>query len=127
MASFRDLLKQAKSQIREVDPAGAEALIEGGALLLDVREPEEWQTGHAPGATLLAMGQVLGRRDELDPARRIVVVCRSGGRSAAVTQSLRAWGFDAVNLAGGMCAWSAAGLRVTPEPSPDLANAPPVE
>lgn len=118
----------APPEVPEVGARAARTMVDDGAVLLDVREPDEWQTGHAPGATLLAMGQVLGRRDELDPGRRIVVVCRSGGRSAAVTQSLRAWGFDAVNLAGGMCAWSAAGLPVvTPEPSPDLANAPPVE
>jgi rhodanese-related sulfurtransferase/glyoxylase-like metal-dependent hydrolase (beta-lactamase superfamily II) len=118
----------APPEVPEVGARAARTMIDGGAVLLDVREPDEWQTGHAPGATLLAMGQVLGRRDELDPARRIVVVCRSGGRSAAVTQSLRAWGFDAVNLAGGMCAWSAAGLPVvTPEPSPDLAKATPIE
>jgi DMSO/TMAO reductase YedYZ molybdopterin-dependent catalytic subunit len=68
------------------------------------------------------MGHVLEHRSDLPQDRRIVVVCRSGGRSAAVTESLCAWGFDAVNLAGGMCAWAAAGLPVvTPEPdTPDL-------
>jgi DMSO/TMAO reductase YedYZ molybdopterin-dependent catalytic subunit len=58
------------------------------------------------------MGRVLDHRNDLPQDRRIVVVCRSGGRSAAVTESLRAWGFDAVNLSGGMCAWAAAGLPV---------------
>ena len=61
------------------------------------------------------MGQVRTRQTELPRDRRIVVICRSGGRSAAVTESLRAAGFDAVNLAGGMCAWSAAGLPVVAE------------
>ena len=95
---------------RQSVPAGARTLVDAGALLLDVREPEEWQAEHAPGAVLLPMGQVRQRQSELPRDRRIVVVCRSGGRSAAVTDSLRTWGFDAVNLAGGMCAWSAAGL-----------------
>lgn len=88
----------------------ARALLDSGAFLLDVREPEEWQTEHAPGAVLMPMGHVRQRQDELPRDRRIVVVCRSGGRSAATTESLRAWGFDAVNLAGGMCAWVSAGL-----------------
>jgi rhodanese-related sulfurtransferase len=61
---------------------------------------------------LVPMGRVRARLDELPHDRRIVVVCRSGGRSAAVTAALRRSGFDAVNLAGGMCAWAAAGLPV---------------
>jgi DMSO/TMAO reductase YedYZ molybdopterin-dependent catalytic subunit/glyoxylase-like metal-dependent hydrolase (beta-lactamase superfamily II) len=88
---------------------GARTLIDAGALLLDVREPDEWRAEHVPGAVLIPMGQVQQRQLELPHDRRIVVVCRSGGRSAAVTESLRAWGFDAVNLAGGMCAWASAG------------------
>ena len=107
--------------VSEVGPRAAKALIEAGALLLDVREPAEWQAGHAPEASPLPMGQVLDHRSDLPRDRRIVVVCRSGGRSAAVTESLRRWGFDAVNLSGGMCAWAAAGLPVTPR-GPDTAG-----
>jgi DMSO/TMAO reductase YedYZ molybdopterin-dependent catalytic subunit/rhodanese-related sulfurtransferase/glyoxylase-like metal-dependent hydrolase (beta-lactamase superfamily II) len=106
--------------VPEVGARAAKALAEAGALLLDVREPGEWQAGHAPEASLLPMGQVAARRGDLPRDRRIVVVCRSGGRSAAVTGSLRAWGFDAVNLSGGMCAWDLAGLPVvTPGPDTD--------
>jgi hypothetical protein len=61
------------------------------------------------------MGEVQARRHELPEAGRIVVVCRSGGRSAAITDALRAHGYDAVNLTGGMCAWAAAGLPVVTE------------
>ena len=93
-----------------VSPRVGRALVDDGALLLDVREPDEWGAVRAPGAVPLPMGQVRQRQFELPRDRRIVVVCRSGGRSAAVTDSLRMWGFDAVNLAGGMCAWAAAGL-----------------
>ena len=100
----------------QVGARAAKALIDAGALLLDVREPDEWDAGHAPGASLLPMGQVRGRQQDLSRDRRIVVVCRSGGRSAAVTESLLASGFDAVNLAGGMCAWTAAGLPVVVDP-----------
>jgi DMSO/TMAO reductase YedYZ molybdopterin-dependent catalytic subunit len=80
-----------------------------------VREPGEWQSGHAPRAILIPMGEVQARRHELPEAKRIVVVCRSGGRSAAITGTLRAHGYDAVNLTGGMCAWAAAGLPVATE------------
>ena len=96
----------------EVGARAAAALLDAGALLLDVREPGEWQTGHVAQAWLLPMGQVARHRDDLPRDRRIVVVCRSGGRSAAVAEALRAWGFDAVNLSGGMTAWGLAGLPV---------------
>jgi DMSO/TMAO reductase YedYZ molybdopterin-dependent catalytic subunit/rhodanese-related sulfurtransferase len=101
----------------EVGARTAAALVGAGALILDVREPGEWQAGHVAQAWLLPMGQVARHRSDLPRDRRIVVACRSGGRSAAVAEALRAWGFDAVNLSGGMCAWAAAGLpAVTPGP-----------
>ncbi|HTX93410.1 MAG TPA: molybdopterin-dependent oxidoreductase [Mycobacterium sp.] len=96
----------------QTGPHTAKAMVDAGALLLDVREFNEWCTEHAPTAMLLPVGRVRTRQHELPRDRRIVVVCRSGGRSAAVTASLRQSGFDAVNLAGGMCAWAAAGLPV---------------
>jgi DMSO/TMAO reductase YedYZ molybdopterin-dependent catalytic subunit/predicted sulfurtransferase len=94
----------------EVGARAAAALVDAGALLLDVREPGEWQAGHVAKAWLLSMGQVARHRGDLPQDRRIVVVCRSGGRSAAVAEALRAWGFDAVNLSGGMTGWAVAGL-----------------
>ncbi|HVF14161.1 MAG TPA: rhodanese-like domain-containing protein [Acidimicrobiales bacterium] len=102
-------------QVPEVEARAAKAMIDAGAFLLDVREPDEWRASHVPEASLIPMGQVHGRSGELPHDRPIIVVCRSGGRSAAVTQSLRASAFDAVNLAGGMWAWVAAGLVVQAE------------
>lgn len=96
----------------QIGPRAAKAMVDGGALLLDVREPGEWCSEHAPAAMSLPVGRVRTLQHELPRDRPIVVVCRSGGRSAAVTASLRRSGFDAVNLAGGMCAWAAAGLPV---------------
>ncbi|WP_308259464.1 MBL fold metallo-hydrolase [Pseudonocardia sp. H11422] len=96
----------------EVPPSAAKAQLDAGALLLDVREAVEWDAGHAPGASALPMRQVHEHRSELPRDRRILLICRSGGRSAAVTDSLCGWGFDAVNVAGGMRAWAAAGLGV---------------
>lgn len=96
----------------EIDPVTAHALVDDGALLLDVRNDDEWVVGHAPAATLVPLGQLSDRHTELPTDRRIVVVCRSGGRSGQATEALVAAGYDAVNLAGGMQAWAAAGLPV---------------
>ncbi len=95
-----------------VAPGEAVALQTEGALLLDVREAHEWEAGHAPGVHHLPLGSVAARLDTLSMATRIVVVCRSGRRSAAATALLLQSGFDAVNLEGGMVAWHAAGLEV---------------
>ncbi len=95
-----------------VEPSEAQTSLQAGAILLDVREPDEWNQGHAPDATWIPMGDLAARQGELDADRRIVVVCRSGGRSARVTTALRHAGFDASNLAGGMQAWAAAGFAV---------------
>ncbi len=104
----------------QVSARTAASLVETGALLLDVREPDEWQEGHAPQATLIPMADVQTRCNELPKDRRVVVVCRSGGRSAAITDALVAKGFDAVNLTGGMCAWAATGLPVVAETTTTL-------
>lgn len=98
--------------IEEIDPESANALVQGGAVLLDVRNPDEWIVGHAPTATLIPLGDLQARHTELPTDQRIVVICRSGGRSAQATQALVGAGYDAVNLAGGMKAWAAGGLPV---------------
>jgi rhodanese-related sulfurtransferase len=79
------------------------------ATLLDVREPDEWQAGHAPGATHIPMSELADRLDEVPEGDPIYVVCRSGGRSARVTAYLNQQGWEAVNVAGGMGMWAAAG------------------
>ncbi len=105
----------------EVDPRAGATLVEGGALLLDVREPDEWAAGHAAAAVHIPMREVGARLDELPRGRRIVAVCRSGARSMAVATALRAEGFDAVNLGGGMRSWESDGLPiVTLEGAPGL-------
>jgi len=98
-----------------VTPIAASELADAGAVIIDVREPDEWSAGHAPRAQLIPMSQVDGRVDEIRVDRRAVVVCRSGGRSNVVTQLLTSRGIDAVNLSGGMRAWERAGLPVVTE------------
>lgn len=89
-----------------------EAAAAPGTVLLDVREHAEWMAGHAPNATHLPMSELPGRVHELPSSGRIVVVCRSGNRSAQVTGWLARQGYDAVNMTGGMGAWQAHGHPV---------------
>jgi rhodanese-related sulfurtransferase len=95
------------------------AAVADDAVLLDVREPEEWQAGHIPGAVHVPMMR-LPQQLQYEPGpltadASIVVVCRVGSRSAQVTAWLRAQGYDAVNLAGGMLAWQRAGRAMESE------------
>jgi rhodanese-related sulfurtransferase len=95
-----------------VGPEEAARRVEEGAILLDVREPDEWQAGHAPQATHVPLAALAARANELDKERPVVAVCRSGARSERAAAVLRQRGYDAVNLGGGMQAWSTSGLPV---------------
>lgn len=83
------------------------------AVLLDIREQDEWVLGHAPGAIHIPMGDLPARLDELAPLLDgddpLVVACRSGGRVSRVLPWLAQQGYDVANLDGGMLAWQAAG------------------
>jgi rhodanese-related sulfurtransferase len=87
--------------------------VPAGAIVLDVREDDEWVAGHIPGAVHVPMMRVPQRLQfdpgPLTPDAEIVVVCKVGSRSAQVTAWLRRQGYDATNLAGGLMAWEAAG------------------
>ena len=97
---------------RTVSAAQAAALADGGAVLLDVREPHEWQAGHAPRARHIPLGQLARRAAELPERRAVVTVCRSGARSVRAAVLLARQGREVSNLAGGMRAWARAGLPV---------------
>jgi rhodanese-related sulfurtransferase len=84
-----------------------------GAYLLDVREPEEWDAGHAPGAVHIPLGELGVRYTELDTGRPLYVICRSGNRSAYAAHALAGAGWEASNVADGMVGWQAAGLPMT--------------
>jgi len=96
--------------IPEVAPAQVDELLSQGAALLDIREPYEWEAGHAGAAVHVPMGQLT--LDNLPEGRPLLVVCHVGGRSAAVTEALVRAGVDAANVSGGMDAWQRGGLDV---------------
>lgn len=79
------------------------------AVLLDVREDDEWAAGRAPGAVHIVMNEIPVRLGDLPDLEPVAVICRSGGRSGQVVQWLNAQGIDAVNVDGGMRAWFTAG------------------
>ncbi|KPH21577.1 MULTISPECIES: rhodanese-like domain-containing protein [Rhodococcus] len=95
----------------ELEPSAAAALLaDSAAILIDVREDDEWAAGHAPDAVHVRLG-------DLDPSaypteQTVIVVCRSGARSSNAVAALTDAGRTAHNLAGGMKAWNSAGYSV---------------
>jgi rhodanese-related sulfurtransferase len=80
------------------------------AVLLDVREDDEWALGHAPGAVHIPLADVPARLEEIDIDAEVYVVCRQGGRSLGAVQYLNRIGYDAIQVNGGMVAWQKSGL-----------------
>lgn len=99
------------TRLPDLDPRGALALLDRGqAILVDVREPQEWTAGHAPQAEHLPLGGL--DATALDPELPVIAICRSGNRSGKAADLLAAAGVPVHNLAGGMKAWAEAGLPV---------------
>jgi rhodanese-related sulfurtransferase len=100
------------SAVPEEQVAGLPVEFGASAVLLDVREDDEWQRGHAPGAQHIPMGEVPARLAEIDHDKPLYVVCHLGGRSMRVAQYLQRNGYEPVNVSGGMQAWAGAGRPV---------------
>ncbi|GGB89589.1 sulfurtransferase [Knoellia flava TL1] len=81
----------------------------GVATVIDVRQPQEYVTGHVPGSLLVPMTELSSRLGELDRSRPLYVVCASGNRSGAMADFLTDVGFEALSVAGGVTAWAASG------------------
>lgn len=81
-------------------------------LVLDVRQPDEYRSGHIAGAKLIPLGQLSRHIKELPQNKEIVCVCASGNRSGSATRMLVGAGLNAVNMKGGMLAWRRAGLPI---------------
>ncbi len=91
------------------------------AVIIDVREPDEWAAGHAPNAVHIPLGELPSRLDELpDDASSVAVACRGGGRSSRAVAWLTQQGSDAVYLEGGMKPWEPAGKKLTGDGTPHV-------
>lgn len=115
MSAIEQHLARLRATIPQEDPAQARALQERGARLLDVRPPEEWARGTAPGATLLSRDALELQVEAALPDKEapVLCLCASGQRSLLAAQALRGLGYrDVRNVAGGLEAWEAAGLPV---------------
>lgn len=93
----------------------SELLQQGAIQLIDVRQPHEHEAGRIAGDRLLELGELAGQAASIDRDTPVVFYCRSGARSAMATQAFVQAGYDAHNLAGGIEAWTAAGLPLDPE------------
>jgi rhodanese-related sulfurtransferase len=102
-------------EVREVDPATARDMAARGALLLDVREPEEWARARIAGSVHVPLGDL--DPSAIDPGTTVVAVCRSGNRSGRAAVTLAAAGHDVVNMAGGLTAWSRDGMPLESGPA----------
>jgi sulfur-carrier protein adenylyltransferase/sulfurtransferase len=116
MPNYRELLQQVRSEISEIDATHARERIESGEpVVVDVREQDEWDEGHIPGAVHVPRGHLESRIERLAPdtARPVVVYCSAGNRSAFAAKTLTDLGYeDVVSLAGGFTDWKRNGFPV---------------
>lgn len=114
MDRFQNLVAEAKKNITEISPeAAAVQSKSGAAVLVDVREEEEWNEEHAPGAVHLSRGTIEVEIEEKVPDLNVLIICHcgGGGRSALAAESLQKMGYKNVrSMAGGFKAWKEAGL-----------------
>ncbi len=111
---FEKLVAEAKNNIREISPQDAAAKSQSGeAVIVDVREKDEWDEEHIPNATHLSRGTIELDIEEKVPDLNALIICHcgGGGRSALAAESLQRMGYNNVrSMAGGFKAWKAAGL-----------------
>jgi molybdopterin/thiamine biosynthesis adenylyltransferase/rhodanese-related sulfurtransferase len=118
MATYRELLAQVKTEIDEVSSIEAHERLESsdGSIFVDVRESDEWDEGHIPGAIYTGRGRLEQRIEGLvpDKSRPLVVYCSAGSRSAFAAKVLEELGYlNVVNLAGGFSDWKRNGFEIT--------------
>jgi len=117
MKSVQEIVSAAKEKVCEIDTVEAQNLIEAGALLVDVREPDEYRAGHIPGAFNIPRGLLEFKIQELqkggDPSHPICLYCKSGSRAALSFVALTDMGFQRVySLEGGVDNWESRGLPI---------------
>ncbi len=107
--------KNPQEPFHRITVAEAKQMLDGGAHIIDVRDPHEYAGGHVPGAALIPVNSVFERREELPKDGTIIFVCAVGQRSALACEMAAAAGFQAdvlYNLEGGTDAWAQAGEPV---------------
>lgn len=116
-SGFEKLVGEAKKKITEISPTEAAAKSKSGeAVIVDVREKDEWDEGHIPDATHMSRGTIELDVEEKVPDKNVLIICHcgGGGRSALAAESLQKIGYKNVrSMAGGLKAWKAAGLPTT--------------
>lgn len=116
-ARFEKLVAKAKKNITEISPQDAAAKLKSGeAIIVDVREKDEWDEEHIPGAIHLSRGTIELDIEDKAPDTNTMIICHcgGGGRSALAAQSLQKMGYKNVrSMAGGLKAWKATGLPTT--------------
>jgi rhodanese-related sulfurtransferase len=125
MKTAHDLVMQAKSSIREVSLDEAEQAIRDADLLLDVREADEFATGHLPGAVLVPRGLLefrLSSTPAMEPRDlKVVLYCKTSGRAALAARAMQEMGYlNVQSIAGGFDAWAGAGKPVAKPEQPSF-------
>jgi rhodanese-related sulfurtransferase len=100
---------------KTISRAEAREMIDAGAQLVDVRADHEWEAGHLPGATHIALPELAARIGEIDKDKPVIIYCRTGNRSEMATVALAEAGYDAAKLAEGATGWEEEGLDLEPE------------
>ena len=98
--------------VPEIDVVTLAHLHAEGAVIIDVREPDEYREAHVAGAVLIPLGEITERIEEIPDDQPVFVICRSGARSGRAAEWLIGQGLDATNVAGGTLAWIDAGQPV---------------
>ncbi|GAC1343131.1 MAG: hypothetical protein NVSMB29_15560 [Candidatus Dormibacteria bacterium] len=107
--------------VQEVRVTDLAAAVAGGATVIDVREPFEYESGHVPGARLVPLVALPNRVEEIRGQTPLYVICASGGRSASAVEWLSAQGVEAYSVTGGTAAWVGAGRPVVAGPHENAA------
>ena len=105
-------------QIPEIDVHELARRRDEGAVVIDVRQPDEYEDAHVPGARLIPLGEVNQRLHEVPADREVLLICRTGVRSLKAAEVMAAAGRRPVNIAGGTLAWIEAGRPVVQGPEP---------
>jgi len=115
------------SEVREIEPRRAAEMIEQGASVVDVRDPDEYEAGHIAGARHIPFDELNADSAGVEAGGQVVFYCRSGDRSATAASAFEGSGFDAYSVAGGLEAWAESGLPLEPEDGTvaERANLPP--